>query len=261
MSRSRPFVVGLFVVAAASSGCTVAVTEAQLRDRTQALLVAQKVSTSQNNGAHVKRIALIGLSTPNQIHDSSGDFHIGGSVGAVVDGINAAKQMGDRAAALACRALEASHEELTKALVAEGFELVSADEKLALAKYSALTQGGSPEMCYASRAPARLNIVDVFNWKKSFIVHRELIEELGVDGILMAQVGADDLKTGEGNLTLYVKGKQEYAVVGWMGRVKKGKFKFEPVDPKITDASLPNATRVFVNSLRLLAMKMGAEAK
>ncbi len=264
MSMNVRLALGLgFVVAAGGTGCTRAVTEAQMQDRNQvAQIAAKEVKTDQKNGAHVKRIAVLGIATPNQVHESHGGFGFGGHVGNVINVVNTVNSINDMVKAIACRALDASFDEFSKSLTTAGFELVVPDEKLQQDKYRPLTTASMPQMCYAARAPVRLSLGQVFKWKETFAVLQQLMDELGVDGIVMGQLGADDLKTGDQSLTLYVKGPDGIARVGWAGRVKHGNLQFDVAQPgKTDDAKLANAARVYARSFELLTTKMATEAK
>lgn len=245
----------------AGGGCTTAVTEAQMQDRAQVALIAQKVSTQQNNHARAKRIAFIGIEAPNQVKEHNG-YNPGGVAGHIVGAVEGAKSMIEKSKALACRALDASFDQYTKSLTDAGFELVPFEEKLQQPQFQIFTGTMVPDWCQASRAPARLNYVNPFAWKDTFRVVQQLIDALGVDAIVMAQLGANDLKSGDSTLSLYVKHPDGVARVGWSGRVSKGKFRFDAVQPGETDeAKIANAARVFAHSFDLMATKMRTEAK
>jgi hypothetical protein len=248
----------MFVV----SGCTVAVKEAQMQDRAQMQEIAKKnVDTAQNNGAHVKRIAFIGLETPNQVRDNSGGgFSMGGKIGAIQGAVESAERYSEMN--IACRALDLSFDNFTKALTDAGFELVPFEEQLKQPQFALFVNAPLPEWCYAAKAPARMNFINPFAWKDTFRVVQQLIDAIGVDGIVMGQLGVNERKSGQSTLSLYVKGPDGVARVGWMGQVGNGDLEYEAAQPG--EGSLvkqANAVRVFTNTFQLLATKMGMEAK
>lgn len=250
----------LVVGCMAASGCTVAVTEAQMQDRAQVALLSQKVTVEQDNKAHAKRIAFIGVEAPNQIQDPEHYWTPGGVVGSIIDTVAAMKQDEEKSKMLACRALDASYDSFVKSLNAAGYELVPFEEQLTKdPRFSIFTGVPIADYCQAQHARARMNYLNPFKWKDTFRVVQELIDALGVDGIVMANVAVNGLESGQSHLGLYVKNPAGYAVVGWSGRVNKGKYRFEPAAPGKTDEDrLVNAVRVFSREFDLMAARMGA---
>lgn len=249
----------LVVGCMAASGCTVAVTEAQMQDRAQVALLSQKVTVQQDNKAHAKRIAFIGVESPNQIQDAQHYWTPGGVVGAIIDTVAAMKADEEKSKMLACRALDASYDSFVKSLTTAGYELVPFEEQLKDPRFALFTGVPIADYCQAQHARARLNYLNPFKWKDTFRVVQQLIDALGADAIVMAQLSVNGLESGQTHLDLYVKNPAGYAVVGWSGRVNKCKFRFEPATPGKTDEErLVNAVRVFSREFDLLAAKMGA---
>lgn len=258
MSTIRLMAASMFL----ASGCTVAVTQAQMQDSAQLAQLAHKVDTAQNNGAHVKKIAFIGLETPNHTQEAQHSYNPGGVAGAVISTADAIDNANERSKEIACRALDAGFDSFVKSLTDAGFELAPFEDKLQMDKYKLFVNAPLPEWCYAKRAPARMNFINPFEWKDTFRVVQQLIDDLGVDAIVMAQLEVDRKKSGPSKLSVYVKSKDGYAVVGWEGHVDNGQFEFEAAQPGETDeAKLATATRVFTNTFQLLATKMAMEAK
>jgi hypothetical protein len=92
----------------------------------------------------------------------------------------------------------------------------------------------------------------------------QLMDELGVDGVIMAMLNADGMSADDSNLILFVRQPGVMMLrPAWQGMLKKGKVKFEPViaKPHSDDERVQNLARVYQHSFELLVAKLASDSK
>lgn len=244
-----------------SAGCMRTVTEAEMQDQAKRQSIAREaVKTEKKQGGRVKRVAVVGVMTVNSTKQSRSGWSDPLGIQRTTEAVNTIRDM---AKSTACQALDTVFDAFPKALTDTGIEVVSAEDKLQSDKYKMLGEKGMGLMCFARRAPAFIGMGKVFggNVQEAFGLLNQLMEELNVDGILLATVIADDLKAGDATLTLFNRTPGGIPLVGWMGKIKKGKIQFERAASGNTDdARVANAGRVYAHEFELLAAKLGLDS-
>lgn len=269
----------LFLVSmlAACGGGPPVIKEAQMADRGAVASLAKKhVAEDRNLRPKALRVALIGVNGHRSASDekSGSRWDPSGVSRMVADIQNKTSQATDVARSIPCAALDATFDSLLPALEFAGMKAVPVSELLSTPAYSSLAENiGGSVFCVATKARA-----SAINLGMNAVLARvlgqqdrmetlnrtlaRLIDEAGLDGVLITVVSAHDMWAGESTLALLAKKPDGSVEAVWQGTLKAKQLKFEPVvaDERSDADRVQNIARVYHHAFTLLAAKLAQDA-
>ena len=248
---------GIVLVCAAATGCSSnLVKESDMKNPAELARLAQKDVTIVNNlQPKLTKVAIIGVNANRFDREAkhTSRFDPSASIRNMISGIQNNVDAGKQ---ITCQALNSVFDTLQPALEAAGFQVVS------VANY-----GGSL-MCAADKARVTMMSMVIHNFSDSQLTEfREkigkLMDDTGVDGVLIALFTSNGMTVGESNLVMLTKGVDGSVRGAWQAKLKKGSMRFEPVvkKPRDDDEHIENIARVYNHSFVVLATRLAEDTK
>lgn len=247
---SKIIISTLLTLSVSLGGCAILVKEADMNDNAQVSKLSENLVYSfTNQNTKVKNIAIAGYLASALASEQTNDQMF-----------NAFATLKDLSSNRACIALDKSFEIAPKILESFGFNVLSPDKLAENATYKKIGGDSFPGICNAGKT--RLNM--------GFFAQDDLqkmMEELNLDGVLIAYFVAENDSSHETKLYLWTKGTKtaELAWQGGFGRAIQVEsdtpvFFREYQEMAKSDQDKAALTyRVFNNTFKLLSAKLAKE--
>ena len=261
---------GIVLVCAAATGCSSnLVKESDMKNPAELARLAQKDVTIVNNlQPKLTKVAIIGVNANRFDREAkhTSRFDPSASIRNMISGIQNNVDAGKQ---ITCQALNSVFDTLQPALEAAGFQVVSVTDKLNSDAYRGLSENyGGSLMCAADKARVTMMSMVIHNFSDSQLTEfREkigkLMDDTGVDGVLIALFTSNGMTVGESNLVMLTKGVDGSVRGAWQAKLKKGSMRFEPVvkKPRDDDEHIENIARVYNHSFVVLATRLAEDTK
>lgn len=267
------------LVMACCAGCgggPLLVKEAQMSDRAAVASIARdkiKIRTDQHPTA--LRVALVGVNSDRVASKTEHSRWDGSAVyNKIASAMGTANAVSDIVKQVSCRALDSAFDGLLPALNSVGLQPVSVSSQLDSPAYSGLLENeGGSIFCVADKARVSAMRMMGAGFASAFgeddhltEFQRDLIrlmDEAGVDGVLIAVLSANRLVAANSTLVLLTKQPDGSVLAVWQGDLKENLVRFEPVveKPQGDEDEVKNVARVYHHSFVLLAAKLAADTK
>lgn len=233
-------------------------TDAQMKDQALIAQVAEEV-TDKNEDEHVKvhKLAIIGFGASKSTAKKTG-----WDVNHIMGTMNAIENLQGVSQGRACHAVDAAFADAPATLTAYGFEAIDTGDKMTQPAYAMLADKSLGLECAPEKAPADTGIQTLFsgNLDQKLIAMNKLIDELGVDGLVIAKLLAQGSVAGNASLAVFTKGADK-AKLAWKVYVKEKKVQFEAPAAATPEAKAENTARVYRNTFALLVSRLAHDMK